>query len=89
MMLMTTTPTIEGRSVKTYLGIVGGEAVVHIEFFDANPEKHTHDAREAALAQMSARAQKLGASAVVGVSFDLEALHAKRMLVATGTAVVL
>jgi uncharacterized protein YbjQ (UPF0145 family) len=42
-----------------------------------------------AMAQMSARAQKLGASAVVGVTFDLEQLHSRRMVVAVGTAVVL
>ena len=71
MLMMTTTPTFEGRSVKTYLGIVGGEAMVDIEVFDADVEKYVHDARMTAMAQMSARAQKLGASAVVGVSFDL------------------
>jgi len=89
MLMMTTTPTFEGRPVKTYLGIVSGEALVDVEMFDSNVEKYIHDARMTAMAQMSARAQKLGASAVVGVAFDLEALHTKRMMVATGTAVVL
>ena len=89
MLMMTTTPTFEGRSVKTYLGIVGGEALVDVEYGDANVEKYIQEARLLAMKQMSERAQKLGASAVVGVSFDLEALHTKRIVVATGTAVVL
>jgi len=90
MMLMTTTPAIEGRPVKTYLGIVSGESTVEMQFFDRNVETHIHDARATALAQMSARAQKLGASAVVGIAFDLEAIAPTvRMIIATGTAVVL
>ena len=32
-MIMTTTPTIEGRPVKTYLGIVTGEAIVGANIF--------------------------------------------------------
>jgi uncharacterized protein YbjQ (UPF0145 family) len=90
MLLMTTTPAIEGRPVKTYLGIVSGEAAVEMQFFDRNSEKNLHDARQAAMAQMSARAQKLGATAVVGIAFDVEAFAPTvRMLLATGTAVVL
>lgn len=90
MLLMTTTPSIEGRPARTLLGIVSGESTVEIQFFDRNAEKNVQDARTAALAQMSARAQKLGASAVVGVAFDLEALTPNlRMMIATGTAVVL
>ena len=89
MLLMTTTPTLEGRPVKTYLGIVSGEVLAHVEVFDGNIEKYIYEARLEAMVQMSARAQKLGASAILGVTFDLEALHSKRMIVATGTAVVL
>jgi len=93
MLLMTTTPAIEGRSVKTYLGIVSGEFVAEMQFFDRNLEKHIHDARVYAMGQMSARAEKLGASAVVGVTFDLESVGTQgsvvRIVMATGTAVVL
>ena len=89
MLLMTTTSAIEGRPVKTYLGIVGGECAVDTEIFDRNGPQHIHDARAEAMAQMSARAAKLGATAIVGVAFDLEQLHTKRMVLATGTAVVL
>jgi len=91
MLLMTTTPAIEGRPVKTYLGIVSGECPIEKEFFDRNADTHLHDARAAALAQMSARATKLGASAVVGVAFDLESFGPSplRMILVTGTAVVI
>ena len=90
MLMMTTTPAIEGRPVQTYLGIVSGEAIVETQFFDRNSDKNILDARQAALAQMAARAQRLGATAVVGVAFDLEAFApAIRFILATGTAVIL
>ena len=89
MLLMTTTPAIEGRPVKTYLGIVSGEAAAPAEYLDGNAGTYLHGARLEAMEQMSVRAQKLGASAIVGVAFDVEALPAKRIVVVTGTAVVL
>ena len=90
MLPMTTTPAFEGRPVKTYLGIVGGECLVDVQFLERNAEKNIHDSRAAAMAQLSARATKLGASAVVGMTFDLEQLSpGVRIVIATGTAVVL
>jgi uncharacterized protein YbjQ (UPF0145 family) len=46
--------------------------------------------RVAAMAQRSARAEELGAGAIVGVAFHVEALSpAVKLGIATGTAVVL
>jgi len=90
MLLMTTTPAIEGRSVKTYLGIVSGDSAAEFDWSAGKGEQVGHDARWRAMEQMSARAQKLGASAIVGVAFNLEAVGPERTLVTvTGTAVVL
>jgi len=91
MLLMTTTPGIDGRPAKTVLGIVSGEAVAEIKGFDRQAEQNVHDTLMAAMAVMSARAEKQGASAIVGVAFDIETLgpQAVRMVIATGTAVVL
>ncbi len=32
-MMLTTTPTIEGRRIKEYLGVVAGEAILGTNFF--------------------------------------------------------
>lgn len=90
MLQMTTTPAIEGRPAKTYLGIVSGEAMADVGGLGREASQTLHDTRVEALAQMSARAQILGASAIVGVSFNVEPVGpALKMVIATGTAVVL
>ncbi|MBI3856294.1 MAG: heavy metal-binding domain-containing protein [Planctomycetes bacterium] len=90
MLQMTTTPGIDGRPARTVLGIVSGEALADFEGLGRQAEQTLHDTRATAMAQMSVRAQKLGASAIVGVAFDVEALGpALKMVIATGTAVVL
>ena len=85
-MIVSTTPTIEGRRVKEYLGIVSGEAVLGVNIFKdlfANIrdlvggragayEKELKHAREVAMDEMVAEAVGLGANAVVGVDLDYE-----------------
>ncbi|MBF4501044.1 MULTISPECIES: YbjQ family protein [Savagea] len=102
-MLVTTTPTIQGREITDYLGVVSGETImganivrdIFASFTDvvggrsgAYEEKLT-EARETALAEMEAHAKALGANAVVGVDLDFETLReGMLMCVATGTAVI-
>ena len=85
-MIVSTTPTIEGRRVKEYLGIVSGEAVLGVNIFKdlfANIrdlvggragayEKELKNARGMAMDEMVAEAVGLGANAVVGVDLDYE-----------------
>ena len=85
-MIVSTTPTIEGRRIKEYLGIVSGEAVLGVNIFKdlfANIrdlvggragayEKELRNAREMAMDEMVAEAVGLGANAVVGVDLDYE-----------------
>ena len=87
-MIITTTPTVEGKSIRDYRGIVTGEAIMGANIFrdlfaglrdivggrSAAYEKELRRARETAMAELSANAQELGANAVVGVDLDYEVL---------------
>jgi uncharacterized protein YbjQ (UPF0145 family) len=104
-MLMTTTTMIEGRPVSQYLGVVTGEAIIGANIFrdmfatvrdivggrSATYEKGLAEARQTAMAEMQARAQELGANAVVGIDIDYEVLgqnNGMLMVSVSGTAVV-
>ena len=101
-MIVTTTPTIEGRPVHTYHGIVVGEAIMGAnvvgDFFASITdfvggrsgayESKLQDAREVALQEMQDRAVQMGANAVVGVDLDYEVIGESMLMVsASGTAV--
>ena len=87
-MTITTTPTIEGKRIKEYRGIVTGEAILGANIFrdlfaglrdivggrSAAYEKELRNAREIAMAEIASAAQELGANAVVGVDLDYEVL---------------
>ncbi len=90
-MLITTTPNIEGKRIKEYLGIVTGEAVVGANLFrdlfagirdvmggrSGSYEKELRKARDLAFEEIVEAAQELGANAVVGVDIDYEVLGEK------------
>ncbi|HET9692894.1 MAG TPA: heavy metal-binding domain-containing protein [Steroidobacteraceae bacterium] len=102
---ITTTPSIEGRRIVRYLGVVAGEAIMGANVFkdlfagvrdivggrSGTYERELQRAREIALGELQARAQALGANAVVGVDLDYEVLgqgNSMLMVSASGTAVV-
>ena len=88
-MIVTTTPSVEGRRITEYKGVVFGEVIAGVNFvkdFVAG----LSNARQQALAEMEQRAAQLGADAVVGVDIDYEVLGADNgmlMVTASGTAV--
>jgi uncharacterized protein YbjQ (UPF0145 family) len=101
-MIITTTPTIEGKSVKEYLGIVTGEAILGADLVkdlfatitdivggrSAAYEKELSKARQIALQEMQENAQSMGANAVVGVDLDYEMVRQGMLMVSvSGTAV--
>jgi uncharacterized protein YbjQ (UPF0145 family) len=102
-MIVTTTPTVEGRPVATYHGIVVGEAILGANVFrdlfagitdiiggrSGAYEQELGKARETALSEMEDRARALGANAVVGVDLDYEVINNMLMVSASGTAVSL
>ncbi|MDE0228348.1 MAG: heavy metal-binding domain-containing protein [Spirochaetaceae bacterium] len=85
-MIVTTTPTIEGRTIAEYQGIVTGEAIIGANIFkdffagirdivggrSAAYESELRNAREIALAEMAEAAEQRGGNAVVGVDLDYE-----------------
>jgi uncharacterized protein YbjQ (UPF0145 family) len=87
-MTLTTTPSIEGKPISRYLGVVTGEAIIGANIFrdlfaavrdivggrSATYERALDEARQVAMAEMSERAKGLGANAVVGVDIDYEVL---------------
>jgi uncharacterized protein YbjQ (UPF0145 family) len=100
-MIVTTTPSVEGRRIMEYRGIVTGEAILGANVFrdifagitdiiggrSGAYEESLGEARETALAEMTARARAAGADAVVGVDLDYEVINGMMMVSATGTAV--
>lgn len=100
-MIVTTTPSVEGRAVSAYLGIVAGEAILGANIFrdifagirdivggrSAAYEQELAKARKTALAELQQAAQALGADAVVGVDLDYEVINNMLMVTASGTAV--
>ena len=87
-MIITTTPSIEGRRIVDYRGIVFGEVVSGVDFVrdlaasftnffggrSGGYEEELVTARQNALNEMAQRAASAGANAVVGVDVDYEVL---------------
>ncbi|MBR6690295.1 MAG: heavy metal-binding domain-containing protein [Bacilli bacterium] len=85
-MIISTTPTLEGKTIKEYRGVVFGEVISGIHFmkdFTANftdmlggraeeYEEELVNARADAINEMIERAKKIGANALVGVKTDVE-----------------
>lgn len=97
-MLLSTTPTIDGRRILEYKGVVTGETIVGAnvlkdfmaglrDFFGGRSgtyEKVLRDAKESAMREMEERAAELGANAVVGIDLDYETVgHGGSMLMVT------
>lgn len=97
-MILSTTPSIEGKRILEYKGIVVGEVISGVDFVkdfaagltnifggrSGSYEGELIEARETALREMQSRAIALGANAVVGVDIDYEVLgQANNMLMVT------
>ena len=87
-MILTTTPTIEGRAILEYRGVVFGEVISGVNFIrdfkasirnivggrSGSYEDSLVKARTQAMDEMASRAARLGADAVVGIDIDYEVL---------------
>jgi uncharacterized protein YbjQ (UPF0145 family) len=90
-MILSTTPTLEGRPIREYKGIVTGEAILGANVFkdlfagirdivggrSATYERELGNARQIALDELAQRAREVGANAVVGIDLDFEVLGAQ------------
>ncbi len=86
--IVTTTPTIEGRPIQDYLGIVTGEVIVGANLFrdlfanirdivggrSGSYERILADARKQAIEEIQAEAATLGGNAVVAIDLDYEVI---------------
>ena len=83
---MTTTPSVEGKQIVRYLGVVTGETIIGANVFrdflagvrdffggrSASYEAVLREAKDTALEEMARQAEALGANAVVGIDLDYE-----------------
>jgi len=87
-MIVSTTPTIEGKRMAEYLGLVSGEAILGANLFkdlfagirdivggrSGAYEEELRKAKQIAIDEMVEQARVLGANAVVGVDLDYETI---------------
>jgi uncharacterized protein YbjQ (UPF0145 family) len=87
-MIVTTTPTIEGKKIVRYLDLVSGEAILGANIFkdlfasirdivggrSAAYESELRKAKAIAVDEMKTKAKELGANAIVAVDLDYETI---------------
>jgi uncharacterized protein YbjQ (UPF0145 family) len=87
-MILSTTPTIEGRNILEYKGIVTGETIIGANMFKdlfagirdivggraGAYEKVLREAKDTSMNEMMQRASQLGANAIVGIDIDYETI---------------
>lgn len=90
-MIHSTTPSINGKEITAYYGVVTGEAILGANVFrdmfasirdivggrSAAYEKELKKARTIAFAEMNQQAEDLGANAIVGIDIDYETVGAE------------
>lgn len=99
-MILSTTPSIQGKTIRQYHGIVTGEAILGANIFkdffagirdivggrSAAYEKELRSARDIALQEVEQQAAQLGANAVVGIDLDYETVGSQAaMLMVTAS----
>lgn len=89
-MIITTTPSVEGRKVSEYQGVVFGEVITGVNFIkdfgagirdfiggrSQGYEEELMNARDEVLQEMEERARAMGSDAVIGMKMDYEVLGA-------------
>ena len=93
-MIQSTTPSIDGKQIAKYHGVVTGEAILGANIFkdlfasirdivggrSAAYEEELHKARTIAFDEMTEQARELGANAIVGIDIDYETVGSGGML---------
>lgn len=87
-MILSTTPSLEGRPVRQYLGVVTAETIIGANFVrdlfasirdfvggrSGSYEEVLREAKQTALRELQEEAVRLGADAVVGIDLDYETI---------------
>ncbi|MBE6255919.1 MAG: heavy metal-binding domain-containing protein [Prevotella sp.] len=99
-MILSTTPQIEGHSIRQYMGVVTGETIIGANIFkdffagirdivggrSSSYEEVLREAKDTSLKEMSSRAQMLGANAVIGIDIDYETIGANGSMLMVATS---
>lgn len=102
-MLVLTTPSVEGKRITKYYGLVTGEAILGANIFrdffagirdvvggrSAAYETELRRAKNLAVEEMTDQALGMGANAILSVDLDYECIGNMLMVTASGTAVVI
>jgi len=95
-MILTTTNSIEGHTIKDYLSIVTGVAMskkatamgFSISKYFTALEQNIESIKEEAFQKLTDNAKKVGANAIVGIKVEIELTTSNYVMVSTtGTAV--
>lgn len=87
-MILSTTNTIEGQPVQTYLGVVTAQAIIGANIFkdlfagirdivggrSGTYERVIEEAKNNAMNELAQKAQLLGATAVIAIDLDFETI---------------
>ena len=103
-MILTTTPSIEGHTIREYKGVVTGETIIGANFVkdffagirdfvggrSGSYEKVLVEGKETSLREMQQRAEALGANAIVGIDINYETVgqSGSMLMVATSGTAV-
>jgi uncharacterized protein YbjQ (UPF0145 family) len=99
-MILSTTPSIEGRTIREYKGVVTGETIIGANMFkdlfagirdivggrSGSYEKVLREAKDTSLQEMMDRARALGANAIVGIDIDYETIGAENAMLMVATS---
>ena len=99
-MIITTTPQIEGHTIREYKGVVTGETIIGANFVKDflagirdivggradSYEKVLMEAKDISMQEMMQRAQALGANAIVGIEIDYETIGANGSMLMVATS---
>lgn len=99
-MILSTTPTIEGHTIREYKGVVTGETIIGAnaikDFFagirdvvggrSSSYEKVLRKAKDKSMEEMMERAQEIGANAIVGIDIDYETIGESNSMLMVATS---
>ena len=99
-MILTTTPQIEGQTIREYKGVVTGETIIGANFVkdffagirdivggrSESYERVLREAKDTSLNEMAQRAQSIGANAIVGIDIDYETIGANGSMLMVATS---
>ena len=99
-MILSTTPTVEGHTIKEYKGVVTGETIIGANFVkdffagirdvvggrSGAYEKVLREAKDTSMKEMEDRAREMGANAIVGIDIDYETIGGNNSMLMVATS---